>query len=1474
MSRYINKYDKAINKYIDAVYLKIKGKKDLLDSGKIIKSIIVDKIVKDESKNKDIEKISVKILKYYIFLYYLFINYSKVEALKNKLLVEKVLTSEELVDILNLLESINLIKKIVNMEDKEKLIEEISVNESYKQIIDYLNNIGGDFIMKYLVGDSEEKNNNIIQTVILRYYRSNFRKKVFEMINHDDNDKYKFIEIIVPVVEIIDHVNIESVLDTDEIRSGYVDDIFELLKDTNRTEFEGQSDDDKINKLFQSKYVFPIVHDFLRYHKVTEKYDNQSSNTKIKTFERSNAKDQTKIRYIITKIDKIKDYYSKKIQNNKKLVMDIQKMFYKPLEYRNAILYNELEEINIINKLKKQGKTAIESNEYYFDLVKLRDYSYVYFKDFKKYGISTQINKTTSAVRYSSIRHLEKSGFKSTKDIETRVIFGGTKGKMIGLVFSNDNIMNLNNKNILDLSKSSKSVNKDIVKLLRKFILENDKKTSNKYLIFDPKRDSDTLELFERRVTDQDSIKFILLGIYNNLLLLTYEKILSEMNKKDDLTFYEYDQILHDNQSRVRIPQGDKLRKLLDNKFLEKIKRVEDLKDTNEDKLYGIQGDVVKIPKVKYVDNSVPEVVIPYLKTDEEAIDFDTVSTLCQHIIDWIDLKKIKSRDPNKHNDLLVQFIKKYSVINKDNQYICKSCKQLLDIQSYLTNPYTGGSEGIDIILTTTRPLNELKQYSKFNFAIKNMSEMVKRIAQVMNISYYMGNEQIYKLRRHDVIKNTIDLVNIHNSLLKSEKLNKKHREMNASKNYNISFDYSNYFVFPIENNIFQFSTEDIDKFKKIKINSIVAYIILFMLLEINPSQVLSFEFNKYCNLFFYEKFGKSYFSNLYIRINNSNDVRKLSKYPTLCFIIYYFACMVSRFKIWWSPDEKPNPVLMQKSVVHTLVDLINSFMEVYERKKKNFLYDVIGTKFANMLSNYLNNGELLKMIKARESSKMVITNNKIKFIKSKIQDIDLDGKYHPFKDLLKKHKTCIPSTYVIDRQLEKRKLKKTLGSELKQFNEQLELSNKKSLSKIYDEDGNIRKFRLTQKEVDKLSATDLKKIVNNLKRDKNVINASVMEKVKCDDSKKKYNEIESGISKEKNYLGSLLKIIKTSIGNRVKINKVEYLVDTDRFLFDHDFLGNTIKNNFYLNVNDVKVKAKYSENLGKKVYIILDKMNNVSIYYDYYTYNLIGYKESNKNLVVLTSLGRYLRYIPSIETIIKTMGFKKFFYNFENEKELNKIYRARVINVKKLIQSLNTILNQIKNRYVPESSDLIVKYYIDKINRIQLSGNGKSVFENWESYVIHKRNRFENNNKIKYGKNVSMFILSEVNESNTEIINYVIQQLLLLANLNNDKFVRSNIIYMLLSKLVNAYFYNFSQYMKVDLIKYSYVLDFTSCSDFRNSNTYTADEISGITEEEKAARINSQIDADERSSAFDVSNEGDYDSDEEEMLIEDPETN
>ena len=86
--------------------------------------------------------------------------------------------------------------------------------------------------------------------------------------------------------------------------------------------------------------MFSITEDFLRFHKDSEKYDSDTlvkDNTDIK------ERDATKIKYIINKMNKIRNMYSKIYNKNPKLKLEAEKLYYKPQDYKEAVLYNDNE---------------------------------------------------------------------------------------------------------------------------------------------------------------------------------------------------------------------------------------------------------------------------------------------------------------------------------------------------------------------------------------------------------------------------------------------------------------------------------------------------------------------------------------------------------------------------------------------------------------------------------------------------------------------------------------------------------------------------------------------------------------------------------------------------------------------------------------------------------------------------------------------------------------------------------------------------------------------------------------------------------------------------------------------------------------------------------------------------------------------------------------------------------------------------
>ena len=172
----------------------------------------------------------------------------------------------------------------------------------YKSSIDIINEFGYENTI-INIKNSKNKDHNLIKLVILKlFYRKFFRKLIFDLIYKDD-EKGKEIEIILSRLKLIDYTNIENVLNKDEIKDMLAKQILEFNQSYESKVKNKLNMFEKINYLFDSRLLIPVTDDFLRFHKQTEKYEKTSKNLD----DSDNKKDQTKLRYIINKMDKIKD---------------------------------------------------------------------------------------------------------------------------------------------------------------------------------------------------------------------------------------------------------------------------------------------------------------------------------------------------------------------------------------------------------------------------------------------------------------------------------------------------------------------------------------------------------------------------------------------------------------------------------------------------------------------------------------------------------------------------------------------------------------------------------------------------------------------------------------------------------------------------------------------------------------------------------------------------------------------------------------------------------------------------------------------------------------------------------------------------------------------------------------------------------------------------------------------------------------
>ena len=111
---------------------------------------------------------------------------------------------------------------------------------------------------------------------------------------------------------------------------------------------------------------------------------------------------------------------------------------------------------------------------------------------------------------------------------------------------------------------------------------------------------------------------------------------------------------------------------------------------------------------------------------------------MCQHVISLQKINYTKKRDPNKFNEDLFNFIEQYVVVNSTQNYVCKSCGQLLPLKQYVTNG-SNSADGKFIIFNMPLdiPLEEIKEYSKLNNTIRNMDKLIERMCSITDIQYY-----------------------------------------------------------------------------------------------------------------------------------------------------------------------------------------------------------------------------------------------------------------------------------------------------------------------------------------------------------------------------------------------------------------------------------------------------------------------------------------------------------------------------------------------------------------------------------------------------------------------------------------------------------------------------------------------------------------------------------------------------------------
>jgi len=1049
---YINKIDEVVDKIVDDFYnIVIIKNKDFKKISKDINFVKFQKKINDMlvDYNKNIDVLEIKKLvthpdniitiqemmkRYIAYYFFLFIGFlypdnkndtyinNIIEYSKNQYTydykIENFFNSFSNSNIINFYIMMRNIVILLKVDKSRRQL--LAKKDEYKSAVTFLNEYGAEFVtakfkLENIGGNVYEQGHNIIKCIILNeLYKKQEKKDVFNMLESIEKEEgeYIFIDIVIPKISHIDFSIIESVLDKSDADGGLSYDIYDMLiklsdidRDIDRK--IGLNQDEKILELVNNNILVPITEDFLLYHKNTERYD------KFIQMEpgRRPKKEETKIRYIVSKINNASELYSESARKNPDVEKKIKKLFYMPLMDRKAMLINNIEEIRIIKKLRNQGRKAIENNEYYNDLIAYRLYSYTNFKDFSKYGFRMIMNETIDAVRYISFDNSiprEKNNF-----IEFRIGNSEQVLNIVGFMMPTNivplqclKIKNVNDIRVLKFGKNKYNNGFDgIVRFIKHILFKKRKHKTSIYWLFDIDKDSIEIDKYEQvtKMTDSQQIKMIVAKIYDKILGMIYDKVMNIFDKKNNISLYQFDKLISKIDKNVlKIPRySDTYNTLKHTAYYDKYIKSKREYDENEDIFHGLYGDITKLPSAPKIKP--PKILIIDLKKIKEKVadelyltDAEKYNAICQHNLSWDKITALRKKNPNKYTEDLFNFISRYVIENDDGDFVCKSCGIEIDIQNYKNDgAYDDSGRYITFNIPLNIPLEDIREYEKYDLTIKNLDKKIELIAKRCKIPYLDGSTLTIKARRRKIVKDIIDMLLLHNKHMTKIY---KNRSDKAPKLYGFVRGTSHLFTFILDNSIFKYSSKDKDTYKTIKRNNVLVYTILMMMLELNDSQIVYMGGIKLCNYSLFDKFGYNMFNGLKILKNNQGDIVPIQKYKVLCYLIYYMSCVVTRYHMWRSDIKPVKPKKFDssilKTIIITLVDLINSIIEVYNKNKDNYVYKIIYTKFFTKLNSMYLDKNLLKKISNFQKKKIVVINKKRRYRKSTYAPIVLALKF------------------------------------------------------------------------------------------------------------------------------------------------------------------------------------------------------------------------------------------------------------------------------------------------------------------------------------------------------------------------------------------------------------------------------------------------------------------------------------------------
>lgn len=1411
---YINKIEELLDKIINNFYFSViktnKELKPILEEKNFVKyqkkiNTILEKFISSEISLDEIKKIIQNedhvvtvfnvLSKYVCYYFFIFIglNYkgkhetfinNVVEFSKNQpsfgLRVPGYFSSESSAQTVKYVNMINRSITILGSDQKKQ--EKLSKDENYQEAFKFLYGLGPEIIKTIKlenIGNKSNQQHNIIKIIIVIEMYINIDKKDIYLIldaSSKEEGEYIFIDIVVPKTDFIDYNTIETVLSKSDIDSGHAYEIYEQLKEYDQLGEADLSIQEKIQEIINRRFLIPITEDFLLYHKDTERYEKPG---RIQT----KKKDDTKIRYIVTKVDHAADLYSKAIMKDQKLKEIIEKAFYQPLAHRNVVLFNNIEEIHIINKLLNQGRTAIENNEYYNDIVNLRKYPFHNFKDFSKDGFYYKGTKTVDAVRLTSIK---KSTSQLRHNLEMRVGSNDMLMNIVGFIIptNEQDIRCLQRKDLVDIRrlqfKTGSGKKKTLAngltattKFFKHSVLKGKKYKPSIYWLLDIEKDEVQLDKYiqVKKMDKQQNSQLIIASFYDKIAQASIDKLYKIIDSKKSLSFYDfYKAVDFIRDKYVNISEKSPIYKQID-KYVtfEKSIKTEKVYDKRQDKFPGLYGEIIELPKFKEGKKGRHKTVKIHIDQDvekpkEEVVELEKIDAICQHHATLDSINAIRKKNPNDFSKLLVEFVYQYVYETIDGDYICKSCSTLLPIKKYVSDGSYDGEGRFTTLATPMQvPLEDIPEYEKYKPSIRSIDKLVDRLASITNMNFLTGKS--FRMKndvRIRVVKDVVDTVLIHNKNLKTY-----FKERTAQmESYGISKNLTNLFVFELDNNIFVYSSKDKDYYKPIKRNNILVYSLFYSLLELTDTHALLMGGDRICNYLLFAKVGYNLFENINIIINNKGMKAPIQKYKVLCYLIFYTTCMITKYGMWQTDVEgktakKFNPQI-QKTIIHTFVDFLNSFLQINATKQNlNHMYNIVSTKFFLRLNTIFSNKDTLEKIKNIQKARMSKISERRKSEEVVIKSIPLPEKYssgtysgdsdwrkckgalyHIPTNTEKKqkfyrvnnitncedgefHKWVVKGNNLVCEYCEKSVDKIKISSEISnKISENLKYKNLSKLTEKYCKTGELHDFVFDTKK--DCNVCRKCKVMDTSKMSRKEINklASVVydiEKKKERRSIASKERYQKGLEEKQQKSENIIKDLKSKYG-KTKQHKEDFYNHVDNLIkYMESVIGkntNIGNKDIYLRHDTYIIDHDHNGYKAVKKFTIADKDDKIKFKknHPFFKTDVLYYTNNKLQIDVFYN-----------STTLLLLGYKEKNKEFEKSKVRNVflkvnysiLNRLRLMGYRNKYIDIQKMKDEIFDKYAKKDSQFILKQIVSEIARLRIDNLKKML--NYTQMILYR---------------------------------------------------------------------------------------------------------------------------------------------------------